>query len=77
MNTKLAVALLLLVSFAAGACVIEDRKNPIVGAPQLETELAELERVYTMGGMDEGQYYARREMLVTVWELRMRDQQQR
>lgn len=75
MNTKLAIALMLLLSFTAGACVIEERKHQFVGAPQLETELEELKRVYKKGDIDEREFEAKREMLVTVWELKVRDQQ--
>lgn len=77
MNTKLAIALLLLSSFAAGACVIEERENELVGTPELETELEALKRVYKKREIDEREYDARRQMLVTVWELKVLDQQQR
>lgn len=77
MNTNLAIALLLLLSFTAGACVIEERKNQTVGAPELETELKELKRAHKKGELDEKEFEAKREMLVTVWELKVRDQQPR
>jgi hypothetical protein len=75
MNTKLAVALLLLLSFTAGACVIEKRGNEFVGVAHLEKEFSALSLAYKDGDIGECEYYAKRDMLITVWELKVRDKQ--
>jgi len=77
MNVKLAIALLLLLSVTAGACVIKGGGREVgawVEAPPLGVELARLKRAYKQGLVDERQYYAKRDMLVTAWELVVRDQ---
>ncbi|MDQ2076823.1 hypothetical protein [Marinimicrobium sp. ABcell2] len=75
MNTKLAIAALLLLSVTAGACVIETRDNKFAGDPQLEKEISTLRIAYSKGDIDELEYSIRRDMLITAWELKLRDEQ--
>src|SRR5690606_33202520 len=74
MNTKLAITLLLL-SVTAGACVINPGDQEVVETPHLGMELAALKRAYGRGDIDQRQYEARQEILITAWELKVRDQE--
>lgn len=72
MKIKIVCAACLLI-LVGGAHLSGKETIEPVGAAGLGPELADLEQDYHQGAIDEQQYFAKREMLLTAWELTLMD----